>query len=137
MVINMKAVTFRKGEIKFLRLNEICRIATCYNNLPHVTPVSYIFDKGKFYFATDYNTLKYGNLNKNNRISLVVDTTENNKNKAVVTRGITTFIHKGRKFQNLYHMFYNKFDWVKNDPWKEGDAPFIEVIPKTKVSWGL
>jgi len=68
---------------------------------------------------------------------LVVDTTENNKNKAVVTRGITTFIHKGRKFQNLYDMFYNKFDWVKNDPWKEGDAPFIEVIPKTKVSWGL
>jgi uncharacterized protein len=133
----MKGVTFMKGEIKFLRLNEICRIATCYNNLPHVTPVSYIFDKGKFYFVTDYNTLKYANLNKNNRISLVVDTTENNKNKAVVTRGITTFIHKGRKFQNLYHMFYNKFDWVKNDPWKEGDAPFIEVIPKTKVSWGL
>jgi uncharacterized protein len=34
-------------------------------------------------------------------------------------------------------MFYNKFDWVKNDPWEEGDAPFIEVIPKTKVSWGI
>jgi uncharacterized protein len=133
MVINMKGVTFRKGEIKFPRLNEICRIATCNNNLH----VSYIFDKGKFYFATDYNTLKYANLNKNNRISLVVDTTENNKNKTVVTRGITTFIHKGRKFQNLYDMFYNKFDWVKNDPWKEGDAPFIEVIPKTKGSWGL
>lgn len=133
----MKGVIFSKGEIKFLRSNEICRIATCNNNLPHVTPVSYIFDMGKFYFATDYNTLKYTNLNKNNRISLVVDTTENNKNKAVVTRGITTFIHKGRKFQNLYDMFHNKFDWVKNDPWKEGDAPFIEVIPKTKVSWGL
>jgi nitroimidazol reductase NimA-like FMN-containing flavoprotein (pyridoxamine 5'-phosphate oxidase superfamily) len=133
----MKGVTFRKDEIKYLRSNEICRIATCNNNLPHVTPVSYIFDKGKFYFDTDYNTLKYANLNKNNRISLVVDTTENNKNKAVVTRGITTFIHKGRKFQNLYDMFYDKFYWVKKDPWKEGDAPFIEVIPKTKVSWGL
>jgi len=133
----MKGVTFRKEEIKYLRSNEICRIATCNNNLPHVTPVSYIFDKGKFYFATDYNTLKYANLNKNNRISLVVDTTENYKNKAVVTRGITTFIHKGRKFQNLYDLFYDKFDWVKKDPWKEGDAPFIEVIPKTKVSWGL
>lgn len=133
----MNGVIFSKGEIKFLRSNEICRIATCNNNLPHVTPVSYIFDMGKFYFARDYNTLKYANLDKNNRISLVVDTTENNKNKAVVTRGITTFIHKGRKFQNLYDMFHNKFDWVKNDPWKEGDAPFIEVIPKTKVSWGL
>jgi uncharacterized protein len=119
----MKGVTFRKDEIKYLRSNEICRIATCNNNLPHVTPVSYIFNEGKFYFATDYKTLKYANLNKNNRISLVVDTTENNKNKAVVTRGITTFIHKGRKFQSLYHMFYDKFEWVKKDPWKEGDAP--------------
>src|ERR671911_306339 len=133
----MKRVTFRKDEIKYLRSNEICRIATCNNNVPHVTPVSYIFNEGKFYFATDYNTLKYANLNKNNRISLVVDTTENNKNKAVVTRGITRFIHKGRKFQSLYHVFYDKFEWVKKDPWKEGDAPFIEVIPKTKVSWGL
>ena len=38
----MKGVTFRKGEIKFLRLNEICRIATCNKNLPHVTPVSFL-----------------------------------------------------------------------------------------------
>jgi nitroimidazol reductase NimA-like FMN-containing flavoprotein (pyridoxamine 5'-phosphate oxidase superfamily) len=133
----MKGVCFRKGEIKFLRSNDICRIATCYNDLPHVTPVSYIFDKGKFYFATEYNTLKYANLNKNNRLSLVVDMTESKKNKAVVTRGVTKFIHKGRKFQKLYGMFYKKFDWVRNDPWKEGDAPFVEVIPKTKVSWGL
>jgi nitroimidazol reductase NimA-like FMN-containing flavoprotein (pyridoxamine 5'-phosphate oxidase superfamily) len=102
-----------------------------------VTPVSYIFDKGKFYFATDYNTLKYNNLKKNNRISLVVDTSENNRNTAVVIRGITTFIHEGRKFEILYNAFHKKFDWVKKDPWKQSEAPFIEVIPKTKVSWGF
>jgi nitroimidazol reductase NimA-like FMN-containing flavoprotein (pyridoxamine 5'-phosphate oxidase superfamily) len=102
-----------------------------------VTPVSYIFDKGKFYFATDYNTLKYNNLKKNNRISLVVDTTVNNTNTAVVIRGITMFIHKGRKFEILYNRFHEKFDWVKKDPWNKGEAPFIEVIPKTKVSWGF
>jgi nitroimidazol reductase NimA-like FMN-containing flavoprotein (pyridoxamine 5'-phosphate oxidase superfamily) len=102
-----------------------------------VTPVSYIFNKGKFYFATDYKTLKYNNLKKNNRISLVVDTAENNRNTAVVIHGITTFIHKGRKFENLYNRFHVKFDWVKKDPWKQGEAPFIEVVPKTKVSWGF
>ncbi|HEU4468635.1 MAG TPA: pyridoxamine 5'-phosphate oxidase family protein [Nitrososphaeraceae archaeon] len=133
----MNEVTFTEGEIKFLCSNEICRIATCNNDLPHVTPVSYIFNKGKFYFATDYNTLKYNNLKKNNRISLVVDTTENNRNTAVVIRGTTTFIHKGRKFENLYKRFHEKFDWVKKDPWKQGEAPFIEVISNTKVSWGF
>jgi uncharacterized protein len=133
----MKCVSFSRREIQFLRSNEICRVATCNNNLPHVTPVSYIFDDGKFYFATDYNTQKYANLKKNNRISLVVDTMENNKNRAIVTRGITEFIHKGKKFENLYDLFYNKFDWVRDDPWKQGEAPFVVVNPKTKVSWGI
>lgn len=133
----MNEVTFTEGEIKFLCSNEICRIATCNNDLPHVTPVSYIFDKGKFYFATDYNTLKYNNLKKNNRISLVVDTTVNNRNTAVVIRGITMFIHKGRKFEILYNRFHEKFERVKKDPWNKGEAPFIEVIPKTKVNWGF
>jgi len=133
----MKAVSFSRSEIQFLRSNEICRVATCKNNLPHVTPVSYIFNDGKFYFATDYNTLKYANLKKNNRISLVVDTAKNIKNSAIVTMGITKFIHRGKKFENLYHLFYDRFDWVRDDPWKQGEAPFVMVIPKSKVSWGI
>ena len=133
----MNEVTFTDAEIKFLCTNEICRIATSSNDHPHVTPVSYVFDEGEFYFATDYNTLKYNNLKKNNRISLVVDTTENNRNTAIVIRGKTTFVHKGRKFEILYNIFHEKFDWVKKDPWKQGEAPFIKVIPKNKTSWGF
>jgi nitroimidazol reductase NimA-like FMN-containing flavoprotein (pyridoxamine 5'-phosphate oxidase superfamily) len=133
----MKAVSFSRNEIQFLRSNEICRVATCKNNLPHVTPVSYIFNDGKFYFATDYNTVKYANLKKNNRISLVVDTVQNNKNIAIVTMGIAKFIHSGKKFENLYDLFYDRFEWVREDPWKQGEAPFVMVIPKSKVSWGI
>ena len=133
----MKPVSFSRIEIQFLRSNEICRVATCKNNLPHVTPVSYIFNDGKFYFATDYNTVKYANLKKNNRISLVVDTFENNKNSAIVIMGITIFIQRGKKFENLYDLFYDRFEWVRDDPWKQGEAPFVMVIPKSKVSWGI
>jgi uncharacterized protein len=133
----MKAVSFSRNEIQFLRSNEICRVATCKNNLPHVTPVSYIFNDGKFYFATDYNTVKYANLKKNNRISLVVDTVQNNKNIAIVTMGIAKIIHRGKKFENLYDLFYDRFEWVREEPWKQGEAPFVMVIPKSKVSWGI
>jgi uncharacterized protein len=133
----MKAVSFSRNEIQFLRSNEICRVATCKNNLPHVTPVSYIFNDGKFYFATDYNTVKYANLKKNNRISLVVDTVQNNKNIAIVTMGIAKLIHSRKKFENLYDLFYDRFEWVRQDPWKQGEAPFVMVIPKSKVSWGI
>jgi uncharacterized protein len=133
----MKAVSFSRNEIQFLRSNEICRVATCKNNLPHVTPVSYIFNDSKFYFVTDYNTVKYANLKKNNRISLVVDTVQNNKNIAIVTMGIAKFIHSGKKFENLYDLFYDRFEWVREDPWKQCEAPFVMVIPKSKVSWGI
>jgi nitroimidazol reductase NimA-like FMN-containing flavoprotein (pyridoxamine 5'-phosphate oxidase superfamily) len=135
----MKGLSFRKDEVKFLQSNEICRIATSHNNVPYVTPVSYIFENGKFYFATDYKTRKYANLIKNNKISLVVDTIENNKERAVVIQGITGIIHPdGRKFEDLYKTFYDKFESVRIDVWwEERKGPIIEVIPKTKTSWGV
>ncbi|TLX90616.1 MAG: hypothetical protein E6K94_06400 [Thaumarchaeota archaeon] len=49
----------------------------------------------------DYNTLKYTNLKKNNKISLLVDTNEDNKNKAVVAQGTAKFIHREKNFENL------------------------------------
>lgn len=134
----MRGLSFMKGEVKFIQSNEICKIATCDNNVPHVTPVSYIFERGKFYFPTNYKTRKYANLKKNNKISLVVDTTENNKERTVVILGTTTIIHDGKKFEKLYKMFYNKFDWARIDPWwKQRKGPIIEVIPKTMASWGV
>ena len=51
-------------EIDFLKKNEACRIATSYNDIPHVTPVTYYFDDGYFYIATDYDTRKYTNMEK-------------------------------------------------------------------------
>lgn len=67
-----------------------------------------------------------------------MDTTENKKEKAVVVRGITTIIHDGRKFEELYQMFYDKFDYVRIDPWwKQRRGAIIEVIPKNKTSWGV
>jgi len=34
-------------------------------------------------------------------------------------------------------MFYNKFEWVKSNPWLEGESPFIKIQPESKTSWGL
>ncbi len=130
-------VKFNKKEIGFLQENEACRIATLHNNVPHITPVTYYFENGFLYFATDYDTRKYKNLQKNNRIAIVVDIYKAGGNKAVIIQGTTEFIEKGPEFKRLYRIFYRKFSWVKEMPWKEGEAPFIKIIPKTKTSWGL
>jgi len=55
---------FTQKEIEFLQNNEACRIATSHDNIPHVTLVTYYFEDGFFYLATDYDTKKYSNLKK-------------------------------------------------------------------------
>ena len=130
-------IKFTIKESKFLKENEVCRIATCTKDVPHIAPVTYYFEDGFFYFATDYDTKKYANLKKNDKIAISVDVYLPGKHKAVVVQGSTTFIEKGPQFKKLYEIFYKKFAWVREDPWKENEAPFVKIIPKTKISWGL
>ena len=128
---------FTIKESQFLKENEACRIATSQNNVPHIAPVSYCFEDGFFYFATDYDTKKYSNLKSNDKIAISVDIYLPGKHKAVVVQGSTTFIEKGQEFKKLYEIFYKKFAWVRENPWKEKEAPFVKITPKTKISWGL
>jgi uncharacterized protein len=130
-------VTFNNTEKDFLDKNESCRIATCHEAVPHVVPVSYVFEDDAFYIATDYETRKYENIKHNNRIALVVDVYSSVDNKAVCVQGTAEIIERGEEFARLYKMFYDRFEWVRRDAWEEGEAPFVKVSPTNKVSWGL
>jgi uncharacterized protein len=130
-------VTFSRAEKDFLGRNEACRIATCHDSVPHVVPVSYVFDDGAFYIATDYGTKKYENIKENGRVALTVDVYSSVGNKAVCVQGRAEIIEKGKEFARLYKMFHARFEWVRDDPWEEGEAPFLKVIPTNKISWGL
>ena len=130
-------VKFTRKEIDFLENNEACRISTSHKDMPHVTPVTYYFENGYFYIATDYNTKKYSNLKKNKNVAIAVDIYLAGKHKAVIVHGITEFIERGPDFKRLYDVFYKKFSWVKEMPWKEGEAPFVKITPQKKTSWGL
>ncbi len=130
-------VKFTTKESKFLKKNEGCRVATSAKDLPHIAPVTYYFEDGFFYFATDHDTKKYANLKQNNKIAISVDIYAPGKHKAVIVHGTTTFIDNGLQFKRLYDIFYKKFVWVRENPWKENEAPFVKVKPKTKFSWGL
>lgn len=100
--------------------------------------MSYIFESGAFYFATDLETRKLENIRKNHKVALAVDVYDSSVgNKAVCIQGQARIIENGKEFVRLYKIFHDKFAWVRLDPWKEGEAPFIQVIPTDKVSWGL
>jgi nitroimidazol reductase NimA-like FMN-containing flavoprotein (pyridoxamine 5'-phosphate oxidase superfamily) len=135
---NQKEVEIDKKESEFLLKMEVCRISTSHNDIPHVVPVAYIYENGFFYIATDYDTRKYKNVCINNKVSLVVDVYDpSGENKAVVIHGTAEIIDGGAEFIMLYQKFYRKFEWVRKDPWKEGEAPFIKIKALNKISWGL
>jgi uncharacterized protein len=113
-------------------------VATSYKNIPHVVPVNYIYENNFLYFATDYNTKKYHNLQKNKKIAVAIDVYNSSLNNiAVVIQGSSELIQRGEEFQRLYKIFERRFEWVRSDSWQEGEAPFVKVHPVNKVSWGM
>lgn len=130
-------ITFSTPEKEFLASLEESRIATINDKMPHVKPVSYIFENDLFYVATDYDTRTFKNLKKNPNTALVIDIYKQGAHKAVCIQGKSTIIENGKKFTEIYSKFYDKFQWVRNEPWKENEAPFLEIKPITKVSWGI
>jgi len=130
-------IEFSQKEIDFLKSLEESRLATCHDEIPHVKPVSYIFYQNAFLIATDYNTRSFQNLNANPKASIVIDIYKSGGHKAVCIQGDTKIIEEGDEFQQVYNLFYEKFKWVRDEPWKEKEAPFIKIIPHNKISWGI
>ncbi|HXV65962.1 MAG TPA: pyridoxamine 5'-phosphate oxidase family protein [Nitrosopumilaceae archaeon] len=128
---------FSDNEIQFLNKMEECRIATSHGNIPHVKPVSYIYENGVILIATDYNTRMFKNLQNNPNVALSIDIYKDKAHKAICLQGKATIIENGEEFLKLYKKFYDKFEWVRNQPWIENEAPFIKIVPFGKTSWGL
>ena len=51
--------SFSQKEIEFLQEIEECRVATSHDDMPHVKPVSYIYENDTILIATDYDTRMY------------------------------------------------------------------------------
>ena len=128
---------FSSKELEFLKNNEAARIATSQKDIPHVKPVSFVFYKDNIWIATDYNTRTFKNIKSNPNTSIVVDIYKSGNHKAVCAQGRTEIVENGSEFKEIYDIFYEKFDWVKREPWKENEAPFLKFVLKSKVSWGL
>ena len=130
-------IKFNEKETKFLETLEEARIATSHDNISHVKPVSFIFWKDLILVATDYKTRTFTNIKLNSHTSIVIDIYKSGNHKAICIQGKSEIIEKGIEFQEFYDLFYKKFHWVRNDPWKENEAPFLKIIPNNKASWGL
>ncbi len=128
---------FTRQEIEFLNSLEEAHIATSHNDIPHVKPVSFVLIDDSIVIATDYETRTFSNLKMNHNASVVIDIYKSGEHKAIVIQGDSEIIENGLEFKKFYKIFYEKFQWVRRDPWKENEAPFLKIITKNKVSWGI
>jgi hypothetical protein len=72
---------------------------------------------------------------ENPHAAILVDTA--GTQKLLLISGSVSIIEKGEEYRKLYKIFHSKLDWVKRDPWKEGEAPFVRINPTFKAGWGL
>ncbi len=130
-------IKFSPKEVEFLDSLEEARLATSHNDMPHVKPVSFIYHKDSILIATDYKTRSFKNLKKNPNASVVIDLYKHGGHKAICLQGRVMIIDSGPEFDSIFKLFYKKFQWVRDDPWEQKEAPFLKIIPTNKTSWGI
>ncbi|HIE46445.1 MAG: pyridoxamine 5'-phosphate oxidase family protein [Nitrosopumilus sp.] len=130
-------IEFNQKEKDFLNSLEEARIATSHDDIPHVKPVSFVHQNNTIIVATDYKTRTLKNIKLNPNTSIVIDIYKSGEHKALCVQGKTEIIENGLEFKKFYKIFYEKFEWVRKEPWDENEAPFLKFIPNNKVSWGI
>ncbi len=73
---NKEKIVFNQKEVKFLKESKLARLATVSpSGQPHVVPIGFEFD-GEFFYFGGYRltkSLKLKNIQRNNKVGLVVD----------------------------------------------------------------
>jgi PPOX class probable F420-dependent enzyme len=127
---------FTDGEKRFLKANELCRMATVSEDgSPHLVPVCYIFKDDAFYIVSDPETMKVKNLRRDGRVALLVD--HYKPNRAVLVFGMAELINRGEVFREVSQDFFKRYSWARRDKWDEGEVALIKVLPSRKISWGF
>jgi len=92
---------------KIISENTFCVLSTCYNDLPNTSLMQYISDESgfKIYMLTLKGSSKYQNIERNPRVSLLIDTRGNHPNGEGQIQALTIY---GRA--NLME----NSDWCRN-----------------------
>ena len=128
------------AEVDFIDNARIARFATCNTGLPHVVPVSHVFDRktSSIYFVTDYGTKKLRNLKANNRVAMVFDEYME-KSMGLMVEGEATYMEKGPEYMRIRKLLYEKFPQYHRPElhFEEGEAPIVKITPTKTFSWGI
>jgi len=128
---------FSAKEVAFLKKQDEARVGTVSEKgWPQVTTVVHVFDGKNLYFAIDYGTRKHKNLLHSNKISVLVDVYARQP-MAIMIQGKATLLEKGKEFEYAYKLLQKRHAYYRANPFKEGEAPIVKVVPLRKSSSGF
>ncbi len=126
----------KKCDRDFLASHELCRLATASRDgRPHVVPVIYAMDADDIIIAIDYGTKKLKNLRENKHVALVADDYDTDSHGGVMIEGTSEILERGKEYIRLLQILFDRFEYYRKNPWKEGESPIVRVRPTKVASW--
>ena len=125
---------------EFLKNGRMLKIASIRDNKPHVTPIWYVYQNGKFYISTSSKTRKVKNLKKNKNVAFCLDVGEAFADvKAVVGSGTAQIVTDPKLASDVDAKIKIKYLSSTDHPiakkLAELDDTVIEITPSLKISW--
>jgi general stress protein 26 len=116
------------------------KIASIRDNKPHVTPIWYVYQNGKFYISTSSKTRKVKNFKKNKNVAFSLDVGEAFADvKAVVGSGTAQIVTDPKLASDVDAKIKIKYLGSTDHPiakkLAELDDTVIETTPIAKISW--
>jgi len=125
-----------RRELNYLKSHELGRLATSSGEgMPHVVPIIYALDGSSPVIAVDYGTKKLKNLRENQSAALLVD--EYDPNSGILLQGRAEVLERGKEYLRLLKILFDRFEYYRNNPWKEGESPIVKLVPEHCASWGI
>jgi len=125
----------------FLSNGRILRVASVGSDgTPHIAPIWYVYENGKFYVQTGPGSRKSQNIKTNSKVAFSVDVGERFYDlKAVVGKGTARILTERKFNDDIGKKILLKYLGDLNDPAAKQLANLehivIEITPTTKTSW--
>lgn len=121
----------RKEIEELLSKEEICYIATSRpDGRPHVMPIWFIYHEGKIWFETDTTTVKFKNIQHNNRVMVVFG-----GKSTYIVEGSVKWCKENELPFPIRKMYWDKYGKDMNDSYITEKTLLFELIPKKEQSW--
>lgn len=130
-------------EERFVRSQRVGHLATAdAAGVPHVVPVCYAYELGRFWIAIDEKTKRtrrlkrLRNIETNPRVSLVVDRYEDDWSRLgyVLVHGLAAVIERGPEHERGLAALRERYDQYGG--MKPEGRPVICITPDRVTSWG-